>query len=117
MNYNKWDVVLLSFPFTDLSAVKVRPAVIVSPEAANRVGEEAVFILITTNISRRGNFDLVVTQSHPEFVETGLRFDSAIRIDKISTLKKRLVVKTLGRLGPLLQGEVEKNLRRFFEVA
>ena len=29
---NKWDVVLLSFPFTDLSATKVRPAVVVSPD-------------------------------------------------------------------------------------
>lgn len=75
------------------------------------------FILITTNTSRRGPFDLLVGTSHPEFATTGLRFDSAVRIDKIFTLSKKLVVCTIGRFGPELVKEAEKQLRLFLELA
>ncbi len=113
---NKWDVVVLSYPFTDLSATKVRPAVIISPDSYNRTSQDAVFILITTNTSRRSPFDFVVQNSHPEFMATGLRFDSAVRIDKIFTLNKKLVVRTIGRFGSQLIKEIEKQLRLFLEL-
>ena len=115
-NVNKWDVVLLSFPFTDLSATKVRPAVVVSPDTYNSTSQDAVVILITTNTTRSSAFDLLIAKSHPEFLQTGLRYDSAIRIDKIFTLSKRLVVMSLGRFGPVLIGEVEKQLRLFLQL-
>jgi mRNA interferase MazF len=113
---NKWDVVLLSFPFTDLSATKVRPAVVVSPDTYNKTSQDAVVILITTNTSRRSAFDLLLEKSHPEFLQTGLRFDSAIRTDKIFTLNKRLLVRSLGRFGPQLKANVEKQLRLFLQL-
>ncbi len=113
---NKWDVVLLSFPFTDLSATKVRPAVIVSPDAYNQSSQDVVVILITTNTLRRGAFDLLLQKSHPEFLQTGLRYDSAIRIDKVFTLSRCLMVAALGRFGPKLKADVEKQLRLFFQL-
>jgi mRNA interferase MazF len=113
---NKWDVVVLSYPFSDLSAAKVRPALVISSDSYNQNSQDAVFILITSNISRRGPFDVVVTKTHPEFSLSGLRFDSAIRIDKITTLNKRVVVATIGRFGPKLATEVEKQLRLFLEL-
>ena len=113
---NKWDVVVLSYPFTDLSATKVRPALIISPDSYNRTSQDAVFVLITTNTSRRGPFDFILQTSHPEFVSTGLRFDSAVRIDKIFTLSNKLAIRTIGRFGPQLTKEIEKQLRLFLEL-
>lgn len=113
---NKWDVVLLSFPFTDLSATKVRPAVVVSPDNYNQISQDVVVVLITTNTSRHGAFDLLLEKSHPEFLQTGLRYDSAIRIDKVFTLNRRLIVKALGRFGPQLKGAVEQQLRLFLQL-
>jgi hypothetical protein len=68
------------------------------------------------NTSRRGAFDLLLEKSHPEFLQTGLRYDSAIRIDKVFTLNRRLIVKALGRFGPQLKGAVEKQLRLFLQL-
>jgi mRNA interferase MazF len=113
---NKWDVVVLSYPFTDLSAAKVRPALVISPDSYNRSSQDAVFVLITTNTSRRGPFDFILQTSHAEFATTGLRFDSAVRIDKIFTLSNKLVVRPIGRFGPKLIAEVEKQLRLFLEL-
>jgi mRNA interferase MazF len=113
---NKWDVVLLSYPFTDLSGAKVRPAIVISPTAYNQVSQDGVFILITSNTARRSAYDLVVPRAHAEFQLTGLRHDSAIRVDKIFALNKKLLVQTLGRVGPQLQREVERQLRAFLEL-
>jgi len=33
--YNKWDIILVPFPFTDLKAVWKRPALIISPDEYN----------------------------------------------------------------------------------
>jgi len=35
MNYEKWDIILVPFPFTDLTISKKRPALIVSPNVYN----------------------------------------------------------------------------------
>jgi mRNA interferase MazF len=65
---NKWDVVVLSYPFSDLSAAKVRPALVISSDSYNQNSQDAVFILITSNISRRGPFDVVVTKRIRSFL-------------------------------------------------
>lgn len=113
---NKWDIVLLAYSFTDLSATKVRPALVISPNLYNQSGQDAVFILITTNTARRSQYDIIILRTHPEFSLTGLRYDSAIRTDKIFALSKNLVTITLGRSGQQMQREVEKQLRLFLDL-
>ena len=113
---NKWDVVLLSFPFTDLQATKVRPAIVISPNAFHQSGQDALFMLITSNTDRQSLHDIIVSTSHQEFAKTGLRKESAIRVSKIMTLSKSLVVKTIGSLGVQLSLNVETQLRLFLQL-
>jgi mRNA interferase MazF len=40
--YKQGDVVLVSFPFTDLTSTKRRPAVVVSPDSFNARDEDVV---------------------------------------------------------------------------
>lgn len=114
---NKWDVVLLSYPFTDLQAVKVRPAVVISPNSFNAAGQDGMFILITSNLERLASYDVLIRSSHPEYPMTGLRKDSVIRTSKIMTLSKSLVSRTIGNLGSQLSLEVEGKLKVFFELS
>jgi mRNA interferase MazF len=90
--------------------------VVVWPDSYNPTSQDVVVILITTNTTRRSAFDLLLEKSHPEFLQTGLRYASAIRIDKIFTLNKRLVVAALGRFGSQLKSDVEKQLRLFLQL-
>jgi len=113
---NKWDVVLLRYPFTDLVATKIRPALVISPNSSS-AGEDFMVIAITSNIFGSGAFDIVIQMDDPEFDATGLHFPSKIKIDKIFTLKKTLASRVLGKLGPALRVKVENQLRNFFELA
>ncbi|MGD0252663.1 MAG: type II toxin-antitoxin system PemK/MazF family toxin [Verrucomicrobiota bacterium] len=113
---NKWDVVLVGYPFSSLLVTKIRPAVIVSPDAYHQKGEDILVILVTSNTSRQSPHDIIVTTAHPEFKQTGLRKDSAIRVSKIMTLEKSKVQHVLGKLGASLSAEVERELRAFLEL-
>jgi mRNA interferase MazF len=112
---NKWDVVLLRYPFSDLTTIKVRPALVISPDSYNS-GEDAVFIAITSNVARAGTYDVPILSNHSQFSIAGLHYDSIIRVTKIFTLKQTLVAKKLGTLGPDFQAEVSFQLRAFLEL-
>ena len=51
--YNRGDVVLVGFLFSDESAKKLRPAVVISSAAYNRSRQEIIVAAITSNIRRR----------------------------------------------------------------
>ena len=78
------DVVLVPFPFADMTGRKMRPAVVVS---ANPQGSETIVAFITsvmTNRSPRGA-EIELIRSDPEFGVSGLKVDSLIRLDKLVT--------------------------------
>ena len=73
MNYSKGDVVLLPYPFTDLSTNKVRPAVVVS---SNKGKYSDLFVVpITSRINNlgAGEFQLSGWQT------AGLNVPSAVK--------------------------------------
>src|SRR6266852_2442940 len=53
-DYNPGDVVLIPFPFTDLSTVKQRPAIILSSTAFNHHHQGAILAAISRTLKVRG---------------------------------------------------------------
>jgi mRNA interferase MazF len=105
------DVVLVPFPFADLSAHKVRPAVIVSVDPQSPELILAFITSVLTNQSPRGA-EVLLLQSDPEFRVTGLKADSLIRLDKLVTLSSAVVSRRLGKVGPVTHGKIAAMLRR-----
>ncbi|MFW6364017.1 MAG: type II toxin-antitoxin system PemK/MazF family toxin [Spirochaeta sp.] len=50
MHYNYGDVVLVSFPFTNLQTIKKRPAVILSNENYNANRPDVILMAITSKV-------------------------------------------------------------------
>ncbi len=62
------DIVLVTFPFTDLTSSKRRPALIISPDSFNAAGEDLVLAAITSHIT---NDPDAVQLSGVDFLEGG----------------------------------------------
>ena len=107
------DVVLVPFPFADLTGRKMRPAIIVS---ADPQGSESIVAFITsvlTNRSPRGA-EVELLLSDPEFRVSGLKVDSLVRLDKLVTLTSSLITRRLGMIGPATEISMAAMLRRAF---
>jgi mRNA interferase MazF len=50
-NYSFGDIVLVPFPFTDQSAAKKRPAVVVSSTAYNNARPDVILMAVTGHLS------------------------------------------------------------------
>lgn len=104
------DVVLIQFPFSDLSSSKVRPALVVSSDNYTQKGRDAIFIVISSNIKNVQDTDLLIKSDSPDFPMTGLKTDSLFRTDKIVILSEALAIRQLGTASPGIMKTIDKML-------
>lgn len=110
----KGDIVLVNFPFTDLSQVKLRPALVIW---VNLNREEIVVCAITSqNLQTLQPEDFLVETTDTEFSETGLRVASKIRTTRIVTLQRSLVSRKLGKLGTEQRKRLNVTLSQMFLI-
>jgi mRNA interferase MazF len=107
------DIILVSFPFTDDSAAKVRPALVVSADSFN-TGEDIVVVPISSVAETSGAFTLPIPQSSEHFRQSGLRRSSHVKWTKLLTITRRMAQRRLGRLAPPLLSEVHTRIRSMF---
>ncbi len=103
----KGDVVLIHFPFTDLKGNKNRPAVVLL-ETENDV----TVVFITTKLKWQSEFDVLISPSN----KNGLKENSLVRINKISTLDKDLVLGRLGELSPTEIIKINQSIIKQFSL-
>ncbi|MDZ4277629.1 MAG: type II toxin-antitoxin system PemK/MazF family toxin [Dehalococcoidia bacterium] len=106
MAYAKGEVVLVPFPFTDLAATRVRPAVVVSSDPYNRTGDDLIVAMVTSQ-PHAGPTDCALRN----WREAGLLYPSWVRA-KLATLEQRLVQFSPGRLSARDTRTVDTRLRR-----
>lgn len=108
------DIVLIPFPFTDYSDVKLRPALVLSVGEFNNAGEDVVLAAISSNVNRRSAYDVVVCETDDGFRQTGLKRSSAIRCGKIFTFDRKQMKRRLGELPASYLTRCKRLLSRLF---
>src|SRR5829696_480794 len=101
----KGDIVLITFPFTDLSGSKLRPAVVLA-----QTNLDVTVCFITTQIQWQEPTDVIISPSGVN----GLKTHSLIRTSKIATLEKSLLKGLLGSLNALEITELNTKLKLLF---
>ena len=101
------DIVLLSFPFSDLKSSKVRPALVLSNDSYNKKFEDFIAVPLTTNLKSR-DYSLLITDKNLEHGR--LIVDSNIKVDRIFSASKRLVRANIGKINKETHGKVTKIL-------
>ncbi|MEA3341288.1 MAG: type II toxin-antitoxin system PemK/MazF family toxin [Chloroflexota bacterium] len=109
----KYKVVLVPFPFDDLSSDKVRPAVCLTEPIGPY--SHVILAFITSRISDRPlATDLELDLSDSDFASTGLSVSSTLRLHRLMTATTTLIRRELGQLSPRLQAQVDSRLRKLF---
>jgi mRNA interferase MazF len=111
----KYKVVLVPFPFDDLSGNKVRPAVCLTDPVGPH--QHVILAFITSRVVTNPlATDLVLDASDPDFAATGLRDSSTLQVNRLMTATTSLIRRELGQLSTQMQAEVDKRLRRLFDL-
>ncbi|MGC4129320.1 MAG: type II toxin-antitoxin system PemK/MazF family toxin [Bergeyella sp.] len=105
---NKGDIVLIAFPFTNLSGSKLRPAVIL---ACTNYDLTACFI--TTQIGWQENTDILLIPS----ITNGLKKQSLIRTSKIATIDRSLSKGLLGKLSKYDIQQLNDKLKILLQIS
>ncbi len=108
-SFSKNDVVLVRYPFSDLTAGKVRPAVVVS---APHTSDDYFLVPLTSRTAHLGEGELVLT----DWQFAGLNLVSAVKRG-VYTVDGRLILKLVGQLSVRDAQQVEQSLRLWFGLS
>lgn len=106
-NIKQKAIVLMPFPYSDLSQKKKRPALVVSSNEFNRGNDDIVCCLITSNLKDKSYSVLI---DNGDLTSGYLEFKSKVKAFKLFTVSKELVYMVLGELKPKKFNEVVENI-------
>ncbi|MDP4038977.1 MAG: type II toxin-antitoxin system PemK/MazF family toxin [Candidatus Pacearchaeota archaeon] len=93
--YKQGEIVIVPFPFSDLSSIKQRPVLILSKNADNERAEDVITCGITSNIK---NSKYSVLIENKNLIEGKIPKPSRVKLDKIFTISQDIVKKKIGRI-------------------
>ena len=91
--YRQGDIVLVPFPFSDLSGTKLRPALVISSEQVNQTRD-----LICLQITSKVINDIFFFSLQDEDVLPSLPLKSGVRLHKFFTIEQTRIEQKLGAL-------------------
>lgn len=99
MIIKKFDIVLVDFPFSNLTKTKKRPALVIN----SLEGENAILCQITTKRRKIPTYEILLPK---ESCLGNIRFNSFIYVDMIFTLHKSLIYRKIGEVNDLKIKEI-----------
>lgn len=108
----KGNIIVIPFPFTDLSSIKRRPALVI-----HETKYDIVVAYISSNVPLIPSpEDVLITRSRSSFALSGLVSDSVIMLDKLATVEKALIIRILGEVDDDLKAEINPKLAACYRL-
>ena len=108
---DKGKIILVPFPFTDLSGQKVRPAIVLY---AQNKGEDFIVCFISSKQAEKvGIFDIKIKPS----LQNGLKINSLIKVSKMATLEKKIALGEIGTLEKETLNKIDGKLKEIFKIS
>ncbi len=103
--YKRGDIVLVPFPFTDLSGQKIRPALII---ASSSNDNDVIVLFITSNTKLKIKDSVPILPSP----QNGIKVSSGIVCSKIATLDRNIILGKIGLIESVAQNKVDISLKK-----
>lgn len=107
-SYSKGEVVLVRYPFSDLSSSKVRPAVVVN---SPHVSQDVIIVPLTSRTAPLLPGEFVLAQ----WKGAGLNVETAAKRG-VFTIHESLIIKSVGSLSAADAGHLERSLRDWLDL-
>jgi len=102
--YKQKDIVLIPFPYSDLTGSKRRPAIIISNNKLND-SEDRICCLITSKKPKKG---LLISSNFLE--KSKLPFKSWVKPERIFTVNERIIIKKICKINNELHHNIVKTI-------
>lgn len=103
----KGDIVLIPFPFTDLTGNKLRPALVLAINL-----KDITVAFITSQIELLSDFDILINPN----LNNGIKKESIIKLTKLATLETSLAIGKLGEVEDYKLLEINDKLRVYLDL-
>lgn len=102
---NKGDIILIPFPFSDLSNSKLRPSLVLGIDAS-----DVSVVFITSNVEDKSHTVSIIPSE-----TNGIKSKSYIRYSKMASLDIKMSVGKLGKLETEIYDKVVDNIYKFIK--
>lgn len=108
-NYSRNDLILIKFPFSDLSSSKVRPAIVIN---SSHSSHDLIVVSLTSKTQnlREGEFILTSWQA------AGLNIETAVKRG-IFTVHENLILRKIGKLGTADASNLDNSLLEWLQLS
>ncbi len=107
--YEQREIVLVPFPYTDLSISKLRPALIISNKKLNN-REDRICCLVTSNPSKE---NISIKKCDFEFGK--LPFKSWVKPQRIFSVSAKIIQKSLCKVNKKFHSKILKEINTFIK--
>lgn len=111
IQFKQRDVVIVPFPFSDLTAVKRRPVLVLSNDEYNTSTQDMLVCAMTSNL-KNAEYSILISKDN---LESGtLPAPSRVKIDKLFTIEQDKAIKKVAKISESSFEDVIKDLKSLF---
>lgn len=111
----KGKIVLVPFPFDELTSSKVRHAICLTNQISSH--NQVVVTFIISSIPQELEItDIILDIDDPDYHASGLQVPSTIQLHRMVTISTSIIVRELGTVSTKFVIEIENKLKKLFEL-
>ena len=102
-------VVLFSFPQTNQTRGKLRPALVIREVPGPHV--DWLICMIFSQLSQEvAGFDEIILENDDDFISSGLKQASLIRVARLAVVEKAILLGAIGEISPVRLDRIKNKL-------
>lgn len=106
------DLVIVPSPFSDRSGVKRRPVIVLSNERYNEILQDFICVPLSTELR---NYDHILRLYLDDIESGNIYEESDIRVDKITSINQKLIIKRVGHVNTYVIIKIKKMLNELIK--